>query len=172
MNYLKVNRWVKSSKQADIRAWNKEYRLRIRDVPEFFKCWEEFAKFFETWADDSPVRWRPEFLREIPSEISVVPGCKSPFRRRDGRVLLEVIESNAHIDVRDEWHTYFYVRSVEQDQQNPRRWQLDPRILAVDVEDLHAGLIEFDDWYRQWVKPCATTSDTWQRRAQRPLSIN
>ncbi len=159
-------RWQKSATDPSRSAWDKEYRLRMKDVPDLFKCWDEFGAFFETWASDSPVRWRPEFIREIPTEISAAPGAKRPFYSLSGGTLLEVIEANARTAVQDEWHTYLYLRRLEQDKETPTRWELDHRILAVDVEDLHAGFCEFDRWYRGWVRPC-TTRAIWQGEARK-----
>ncbi len=156
---LHVFRWRKTATGS--RPWDREYRLRIRDIPEFVRCWQDFTAFFEQWAENSPVRWRPEFLREIPNEISAAPGRKRPFHRRYERVQIEVIEFNAHSDVRDEHHTYLYMRRLEQKRQDPKQWELDHRFLAADIEDLHAALVEFEDWYREWVKPCATTREVY-----------
>ena len=159
-SYVEIFRWVKSSTKQS--GWDKEYRLRMRDVPDLRKCWKDFASFFEKWAEDSALRWTPEFVQSPPTIHWIAPGCKRIFSKTKQCVLVQVIETNAHLDARDMYHTYLEMTRLEQSQDVGNGWQFENKFLAVNVEALTHCLGEFDTWFGDWEKPCEETKNLWQ----------
>ncbi len=151
-----IFRWVKCTKNP--RGWNKDYRLRARDVRDLASAWKEFQEWFSKWSSTSPVRWNIEFVCNPPRGIAAPDGWEKPFSHAAGNVMFEVIEPSAHRVTQDTYHTFIHIYRWEQHDKNPELWKCDTRLLAVDVENFNKCWEEFKPWFkkdqRRYVSKC------------------
>ena len=146
--YIHIFRYVQSTKNPG--AWDKEYRLRARDIPEFKRALNELAIWFRDWKSRSPVRPHFEFIHETPAGLGIPYGYKKTFFQKADPIVLEFSEPIIETIRKDYFHSYLDLFRFVQSRNDNLDYNIDRRFTANDVENLIQCSNSFLNWFKGW----------------------